>query len=235
MSNAGDSFIVSGNSAYLKPFLPFMMGIYGMVQEAVSNNGGSDRGIPPSVKGKIKVTVKFEGTIDNTNRFHTVEKSFRVMNIDPATVSLSRLQEIAEIVKAEFFNFSFKTGIYNYCLNMPEHGLPSSWGFYRDFENAELVLSKLCICAQTVLDLSRVTKSEVVEPGNRFQYPTAEVEQAGHLVHKVPERPLATVKFKKAVFKLPHLKDEYDLVTHGGVIIQSLDFLTALGTTKPGT
>lgn len=234
MSNPGDSFIVSGNSAYIKPFLPFMMGIYGMVQEGLSSNSGGERGIPPSVKGKIKVTVKFEGKIDNTNHRHTVEKSFRLMNDDPSSITLARLQEVAEIVKAEFFNFSFKTGIYNYCLNIPEHGLPSSWGFYRDFENAELVLSKLCTCAQTVLDLSRVSKSEIVEPENRFNYPTVEVEQAGHLVHKVPERPLATVQFKKATFKLPHLKDEYDLVNHGGIVIQSLDFLTALGATKPG-
>lgn len=218
-------YILAGDARDIPLAASMLLAIEQMFEQYKSEGGGTSRPIPSYVQGYIYIKIYFEGIIVNTALRHRVEKSFRLMNDNPKTISLDRLKLLAERTKTKFDSLSFKTGITAWTYNVPEHGFNRVWGFYDSIAEAKKLYEQLLDIDGHSPDWKKLTFSGVAEPGSRFSEPPEKVTQANTLIRVERERPVANMKFKRAAIKFPHIRHEIDLVTDAGSTLSSLDFL----------
>lgn len=199
---------------------------YLMLKNLEVDSSGSSSRIPPTyARSYCYLKIYFIGTIQNTNKTHRTEKSFRLINDNPRTVTLERLKQIANKVWAEFNNFTFTTGHDTYCYNDPVIGFHRVWGHFQTITDAQALFGKLLDVIGQSPEWDRFSRTSVPIPGDRFSPLPNKIQQAGILVRPDQERPIALMKFDKCTIKFPHLKSEANMVTRYGGIINSLDFL----------
>lgn len=218
-----NDFLVYGSEEMLKPLiLQLLAQHYDQGEEAVGGDHG--RPLPYYVRGKIIISVHFEGRIQNTIANHKVEKSFRLVNEDPATISQSRIAEIARLVHTKYFGpqFHFTTGRDAYCYNHPEQGFNRVWGLFASTVDAKRCFEQLLDIAKFSPDWKRLTRSTVVEPGDRFSEPPEKIIQFGQSVRSARERPTAQMKFKRATIKFPAFRRAIDLVKTNGAFLTGI-------------
>lgn len=179
--------------------------------------GGNERPLPIYVKGKIYIKLHFKGLIRNTKADHRVEKSFRLMHDDPRTISESRLNALATTLHSKFLNFTFTTGHETYTYNDPEVGFSNIWGHFLDETQAKHLFEQMLDLINTSPDWEKLRVSKVVQPGDRFQDPPEIEVQANIPVRTDRERPIADVRFTKAVIKFPKIRKELDFVNEFGM------------------
>lgn len=217
-----NEFTVYGSEEMLKPLiLQLLAQHYDQGGEVEATGGGSYRPLPYYVKGKIIITVHFEGIVQNSITSHKVEKSFRLVNEDPATISQSKIAEIARLVHSKFFGSQvhFTTGRDAYCYNHPEQGFNRVWGFFASTTDAKRCFEQLLDIPKLSPDWKRLTRSTVVEPGDRFQEPPERIMQFGQSIRSSSERPIAPMKFKRANIKFPAFKRAIELVKSNGAFL----------------
>ena len=95
-----DEFIVYGSEEMLKPLILELLAQHYALQDlnVDAQGGGSTRPLPYFVKGKIIISIHFEGIITGTIANHKVEKSFRLINDDPATITQFRIAVQVEML-----------------------------------------------------------------------------------------------------------------------------------------
>lgn len=191
----------------------------------VDSSGSSSRLPPPYARFYCYLKIYFIGTIQNTDKTYRAEKSFRLINDNPRTITLERLKQLANKVWSEFNNFTFTTGHDTYCYNDPEIGFNRVWGGFHTLADAQALFGKLLDVIGQSPEWEKMSKSTVPIPGDRFSPLPDKVTQAGVLIRPDQERPIALMKFDKCTIRFPHLKSEANLVTRYGGIINSLDFL----------
>ena len=196
-----------------------------MFEQYKSEGGGTSRPIPSYVRGQIYIKLYFDGVIQNTALNHRVEKSFRLMNDNPKTISLDRLKLLAQRTKTKFDALTFTSGIHSYTYNSPEQGFHRAWGFFNSLADAKKLFEQMLDIDSMSPQWERLSHSSVPEPGTRFSDPPEKVSQANTLIRTERERPVASMKFKRAAIKFPHVRREIDLVTDTGGVLSSLDFL----------
>lgn len=220
--------VLSGNQAFLRTAIMESINEYYNLKNLevqAEGGGGSHRPLPSYVKGKMYLKLYFSGIIANTTAPHVVEKSFRLMKIDPTTVSLEALKALGQKTYTKFNNFSFQTGHESYTYNDPENGFNRIWGYFPNQTEAMKLYEAMLDLISVSPDWKRLTNSRVVQPGNRFSEPPDKVIQANVSVRSDRERPVSTQKFAKANIKFPHLRKETPLINEFGLILNSLDFL----------
>lgn len=220
-----NDFVVYGSEEMLKPLIMQLLAQhYDQGGEVEATGGGSYRPLPYYVKGKIIIAVNFEGRVQNGIGTHKVEKSFRLINEDPATISQSKIAEIARLVHSKYFGSQvhFNTGFDAYCYNYPEQGFNRVWGFFGSTVDAKRCFEQLLDIPKLSPDWKRLTRSSVVEPGNRFQQPPEKIAQFGQSVRSSSERPIAQMRFKRAYIKFPAFKRAIELVKSNGAFITGI-------------
>lgn len=220
-----NEFIVYGSEETIKPLIMQLLAQY--YDDAVSSGdsgGGSYQRLPSYVKGQIIITLRFYGK-SQTNKQHFVYKSFRWVKVDPKTVTPEVIIQMATAIKTKFNNFKFTAGIKAYTYNHPDQGFNRVWGYFRDSTEAMRLFESLLDLQSFAPDWQRLTGSEVVQPGSRFQSPPEKVLQAGINVRTEAERPIATVEFNGAFIKFPHIRDKGLLVDSNGLIMNPAKFL----------
>lgn len=221
-----DEFIVYGSEEMLKPLIMQLLAQHYALQDlnVDAQSGGNTRPLPYFVKGKIIISIHFEGIITGTIANHKVNKSFRLINDDPATITQFRIAEIARKVHTKFFGnqIHFTTGRDAFCYNVPEQGFNRVWGFFLSTSDAKRCFEQLLDIPGLSPDWKRFTRSSVVEPGNRFQDPPEKVMQFGQLIRTARERPMAPMKFKRATIKFPHFRRAIDLVKTNGAYLTGI-------------
>jgi hypothetical protein len=218
-----ENFVVSGTPEQLAILLPLLEAQYQFFKNIdVPAGGGSSRPLPVDVKGKIYIKLYFKGIIRGTASTHRTEKSFRLMHDDPKTISLQRLTFLANQTKTKFNNFTFTTGHDTYTYNEPAQGFNRVFGHFSSESDARRLFEQLLDIPQLSPKWERLTKSIVVQPGNRFQDPPEKVIQANVSIRADRERPIANMTFSHATIKFPHIRNEIDLVDRYGNVLQSL-------------
>jgi hypothetical protein len=218
-----ENFVVSGTPEQLAILLPLLEAQYQFFKNLDLPAGGNNSNpLPSDVKGKIYIKLHFKGTIQGTTARHQIEKSFRLMRDDPRTISLQRLTFLASLAKEKFNSFTFTTGHNTYTYNNPEQGFNRVWGHFNSEVDARKLFEQMLDIPQLSPDWRRLSKSVLVEPGNRFQEPPEKITQAGILIRTDRERPIATMKFTHATIKFPHIRVEIDLVDRFGNLLNTL-------------
>ncbi len=221
-----DKFNISGTPEQLAVVLPILEAMYlGFKDIKAEGGGGSYRTLPSYVKGQLLVKLYFKGIIQNTVDSHRVEKSFRLMKDNPATISLDRLKQLATKIKSKFDNLQFTTGHTTYTYNDPEIGFNRVWGHFNSSADASKLFENMLDLVDSSIDNEKYTKSAVVAATERFREPPEKVQQAGISIRTDRERPIAVMKFHKATIKFPHVRQEIDLVNEYLKTIESLEIL----------
>ncbi len=212
-----NEFTVYGSEETLKPLILQLLAQYYDTDAGEATGGGSPIRLPIYVKGHIYIKLMFKGFIANTKADHRVEKTFRLMKDDPRTITTERLTALATLVHSKFNNFTFTTGHDAYTYNHPEVGFSRIWGFFNTEVDARRLFEQMLDIVATAPEWQRLTRSTVVQPGDRFQEPPEKELQANVNVRTDRERPIATVHFTKALIKFPHIRKELELVNGFGV------------------
>lgn len=224
-NNNEDTFLASGNIPEIKAQLmnyKFIEKILSRLE--VDSGSSSPRPYPSFVRGLAYIKVMFKGTIAGTDISHRSEKLFRLMKDDPRTISLQRIQQLAERIKNKFNNFTYTTGVECYTYNNPDQGFNRCWDYYQSQAEAQKLIEQVLDIDGYFPDWRRFTKSVVPIPGDRFAEVPDKVLQANVFVRLERERPTALMSFHKARMKLPHIKREFDIVDKNLDIIEELPF-----------
>lgn len=214
-----DKFTVAGSPEQVALILPILEAMYlGFKELEVNGGGGTSRPLPNDVVGKIFIRLSFKGRVRSTTRIHRIEKSFRLMHDDPRTIAKEKIKYYGERIKEKFDNFTFVTGHETYTYNDPVNGFNRIWGHFLDQANGMRLYEQMLDIISQSPNWKRLYKSVVVEPGDRFQEPPEKVMQANISIRTQRERPVADMKFYRAIIKFPHVPDELLLVDeHLGV------------------
>lgn len=219
-----NEFTVYGSEEMLKPLiLQLLAQHYDQGGEGVGG-GGTYQRLPSSVVGQCLVTLLFRGKSQSIKN-HRVEKTFRWVKVDPRTVSHQNVLDLANNIKTKFDNFSFVTGEKAFTYNRPDQGFNRIWGYFNSQTDAMKLFEQLLDLQSFSPDWSRLTNSNVVEPGSRFQSPPGKIQQAGVLIRPYEERPVVSVKFTRAFLKFPHVPEAGVLVDSSGGVMDVARFL----------
>lgn len=218
-------FTITGSVSEIKQGLALVKIFEQLLKKLdIQGGGGSYRPIPNYATNKCLVTVYFKGRIQNVNKEHYVDKSFRWVKKDPKTVTLQELTALGTAIKNKFDNFSFFTGTQTYSYNSPEQGFYKIWGHYSSLQDAQRVIESLLDLQQMSPEWERLSHSNVPLPGSRFNEPPEKVQIAGQLVRSRRERPVASMKFYKSEIVFPQYLKPISLVDKNGNVISKLPF-----------
>lgn len=222
-SNESEAYILFDTARNLVSQIMFWMNLHYKLRNLDVNaeavGGGNERPLPKFVKGKIYIKLHFKGLIRGTRADHNVEKSFRLMNDDPRTISEGRLNSLATNLYSKFLNFTFTTGHDTYTYNDPDNGFSNVWGHFNDETQARRLFEQMLDLVNESPDWAKLRVSKVVQPGDRFQEPPDKEMQAGISVRTDRERPIADVKFTKATIKFPKIRKELEFVNEFGMTL----------------
>lgn len=232
MTNTGDDtagfvpdFTITGNVSEIKQGLALVKIFEQLLNKLdISGGGASPRAIPNYATNKCLVTVYFKGRIQNVNKEHYVDKSFRWVKKDPKTVTLQELIALSTAIKNKFDNFTFFTGSQTYTYNYPEQGFYKIWGHFASLQDAQRVFESMLDLQNHSPEWERLTHSSVPLPGSRFNEPPEKVQVAGQLIRSRRERPVASMKFYKADIVFPQYLKPVSLVDKNGNVISKLPF-----------
>lgn len=220
-----NEFTVYGSEEMLKPLiLQLLAQYYTGGTETAGGGGSSYQRLPSSVVGQCFVTLRFTGKTQ-VGKDHRVLKSFRWVKADPRTVTPQTVLNLANSIKTKFDSLTFVTGHEAFTYNRPDQGFNRVWGYFRDQTEAMRLFEQMLDLQSFSPDWSRLTKSGVVQPGNRFQVPAEKIQQAGVLIRPYEERPIATMRFNGAFLKFPHVPDAGVLVDARGGVMDVAKFL----------
>ena len=221
-----ESYLLFGTPAMLIQQVMYWMNYHRNKGANVSVGGGNSQRLPVSVTGQCFVKLRFYGR-SQQGKQHFVYKSFRWVKANPQTINQQSLTLLGNTIKSKFDNLKFTTGHEAFTYNRPDQGFNRVWGFFKDRNEAMRLFERLIDLQGFKPDWKRLTKSSVVQPGNRFRSPAPKIQQAGISIRAQEERPIATIAFNGAFIKFPHIKEEGTLVDSRGRIIDIAKFLAS--------
>jgi hypothetical protein len=226
MPNERDEFLVYGTYEQIKAELVRLKNQQIMLKGLkVEGGGGTEsRVLPLGYAGKIIVKITFEGTTTKGRR-HLVEKSFRLMNDDPKTISLDRIKAIGTSVASKFNTFTFTTGQITYTYNDPDSGFSNVWGYFKSLADAQKLFEQMLDVAGKSPDWKLLSTSSYPLAGDRYQDPGNKTQQIGTQVREDVQRPEALMKMKKSMIKFPKIKQWQDLTNSNALVMLNLDWL----------
>jgi hypothetical protein len=226
MPNEKDEYLVYGTYEQIKAELVRLKNQQIQLKSLDVQSRGDERtSHEPIDTDHPLVILKFAGLIQDTNLRHNVQKSFRLINENPKTVPLERLQQIGRTIWAKFNNFTFMTGRTSYCYVDTERGMNFIWGYFHAQEDAQRVYEQMLDIQGFSPDWTRFTKKEKPFAGDEFADKPSKKMQAGVLIRPKRKRPIAKVTFKKAMLKFPDVEKAVPFVTEYGRVIENLDCL----------
>ena len=213
-----ECYMLFGTPMQLIQQVMFWMNLHIKLANLSTGGGTHDSVSYPMVKRYCMIRMHFKGIIRGTTADHLVIKSFRLMTDDPKSISNNRLKSLGERIHEKFNGFTFVTGHEAYTYNDPEKGFSRVWGYFIDAANAKKVYEQMLDIPGYSPNWKRLTKSTVVEPGDRFDLVADHDMQANVRIRLDRERPIADVKFKKATIKFPAIKKEFEYVNEFGFV-----------------
>lgn len=222
-----DKFTVAGSPEQVALILPILQAMYlGFKELEVS--GGGDRPLPgiPGFDGWLQVTLHWRGIAQTTLKNHTVEKSFRLIGVDPATRDLAYFQNLGRTIIAKFNNLSFRTGHVKVKYTHWKTGF-QTWGYFSDQATGYRVIEAMTDVAQKPLKRELVKAEFSAYPDELFDPTPEKVQVAGKLVRPRARAPIADMKFYGATILFPEIGHTEQLCNISGYLMKDLSFLDA--------
>jgi hypothetical protein len=223
-----NEFMVVGSEELLKPLILQLMALhYGGGSGSGGSGGIKEVGWFPGVKEKIKVTLRFIGRT-NTGKYLEVEKSIRLMAIDPATVTLEQLQNLARKIHSKFDNWSHQTGKISCNYVRKDQGYQLQQIHVPTLAEGKRVIEQILDIQSHSPDWEFLTYNQSDEPQEAYPETPHKHILAGYSIRKPQRRPLGSVSFTEATISFPATNFRETLCTRGGQIIKNLDSLKSL-------
>lgn len=223
-----ENFVVSGTPEQLAIMLPLLEAQYQFFKnlDLPEGGGGYEDRLVPEFKGKIKLKLKFLGKTE-TGKDKDIEKSIRLLKLDPATITLAKIQALARLTYSKFHNFEILLGknSFNY-VNWNQGAQIQQMQFLNEAQARKLVEQLLDIAEESP-NWKFLRNDSSSTPLERFPEVSDKVIVAGHAIKLPQQRPLGKVKFSQAYIRFPYTTRYELLCSNSGKIIQSLDFLKA--------
>lgn len=220
-----DKFTVSGTPEQIAMQLPILQAMYLGFKELEVSGGGSNRPpVSPEFKDWLRLSFYWGGVVDGTNTKHTVDKSVRLVGVDPATRDLAYFQNLARQVMAKFRNHSFKTGRI-FCKYTKWKDGFQTYGYFDNYTTGYNLVESIGDIVGKSIDRKLFKYEYRLDPAEAFDPTPSKVTVAGKLVRPPARGQVATVKWSSARILFPYIGHEAELCNASGKMIQDLNFL----------
>jgi hypothetical protein len=221
-----DKFTFSGTPEQLMMMLSNAQVLYHMTKGIESDGGGSfaEKEMTQKFEGKFRIKLLFLGKTQ-TGKKKKVEKSFRLMKVDPSTVTLKQLQDLAKKIHSKFNTWKILTGKNAYNYVHWEQGVQLQQMYFKDIAEAKRLVEAILDITGQAPDWEYMNIDTSAEPEERYPEIPDKYVLAGKSVRTYQQRPYGTVSFIKAYILFPHISRYEFLCDADGNIIKDLNFL----------
>lgn len=221
-------YILVGNAREVATATSMLLAMEQMFQayKSAGGNGGSrDTDFKPKRSGKIKVRLNFVEPLSDVDAdFYPVpgEISFRLMNDDPKTISLSRIQAIATKIKEKFNNFTWRKGKAMCSYTYWEQGYQLQVLAIDGNEGRRIVDQVLEIQGHS-FEAESFNVNTSWSPTTRYPVLPDKALIAGELIREDRQRPIANVKFISAEIFFPRIRRGIPILDESMQIIRKIE------------
>lgn len=192
--------------------------------EGSGGGGEIERNLHPKFKGKIKIRLWFYGST-NTGKKKQVEKSLRLMKVDPTTVTFQQIQGVAQKIHSKFNAFQLSLGKISFNYTEWDKGVQLQQMYLANQAEARKLVEQILDIEGYSPDWDFLNYTASVQPESRYPETPEKVVIAGQNIRTDQQRPLGTVKFNHAEILFPRFKSYEFLCDKEGNIIKDLDFI----------
>lgn len=221
-----DKFVVSGTPEQIAVQLPLLQALYlGLKDlEAKAAGGVVNPYLGPEFKDWFRITLHWGGFIDGTTKKHIVDKSIRLVGVDPATRDLTYLQNLGQRIISKFKNHTYKTG-HTFCKYTKWSDGLQTYGYFDNYTTGYNLIESLGDIAGKSIDKELFKYEYRLDPAEAFDPTPSKVPIAGKLVRPRARAPIATMRWSSATILFPRINHIEELCSVTGKVIKDLRFL----------
>jgi hypothetical protein len=157
-----------------------------------------------------------------------VEKSIRLMKINPATVTAQQIKALADRVYSKFDNWTHRTGKVSCNYIDRDKGYQLQQIYVPDLSEGKKLVEQILDIQNDSPDWEYLTYNQSAEPSEAYDETPDKHVLAGYSIRKPQKRPSGTVYFTEALIRFPGTPNYETLCTRGGYRLDNLDFLKAM-------
>lgn len=192
----------------------------------VKAEGASSYRLPltPKFKDRLQLTLVWRGITEATLKNHTIEKSLRIMDVDPKTVSLNYLQDLGRKTLSKFDSFNFKTGHVKVKYTKWDDGF-QTWGYFDVLETGYKIIEAMGDLVGKSIDKEYLTYEFNASPLEAYNQKGEVTTIAGKSVRTRGKAPIANMRFYGATILFPYINHTEQLCNISGYVLRDLSFL----------
>jgi hypothetical protein len=222
-----NEFMVVGSEEMLKPLILQLLAQHYGGGSSSGGNSKVDRPWFPSKTDKIKIMLKFFGSTPLGTKVE-VEKSIRLMKINPATTTVGEIKAIAEKVYSKFDNWTHRTGKMSCNYIDKDKGYQLQQIYVPDLAEGKRLVEQILDIQNDSPDWEYLTYNQSAEPTEAYDDTPDKRVLAGYSIRKPRRRPTGIVNFTEALIRFPGTPNYETLCTRGGYTLDNLDFLKSM-------
>jgi hypothetical protein len=222
-----DKFVVSGTPEQIAMQLPILQAMYLGFKELEASGGGVNRPpVSPDFEDWLQITLHWRGTTIDTGKNHTVEKSFRLIGVNPRDRNLVYFQTLGRQIIAKFDNKNFRTGHVK-CKYVKWKDGMHTWGYFDSQTTGYQIIEAMGDIANKPIDKGRFKYEFVLEGTEVFDPTPDKIQLAGKLVRPRAKAPIADMHWYGATVLFPWIGHSEQLCNRFGYVMKDLAFLNA--------
>lgn len=220
-------YILSGDARDIPLAASMLLAMEQMFEQykVSGGNGGSNpKELAPKRRGKIRVFINFlEPLAEVDPDFNPVpgEFSFRLMNDDPKTITLARLQAIATKIKEKFNNFVWRKGKVMCSYTDWDKGYQFQILAIDGVEGKRVIDQALEIQGHS-FEAEYYNVNTNWSPTTRYPVLPDKTLVAGESVREDRQRPIANVRLIGAEVRFPRIRRGVSILDSSLQVIQEL-------------
>lgn len=225
-----ESYLLFGTQAQLIQQCMYWMNLHrkltNLEVNAESSGGIRKNSFPPKFKQSLELTFYWSGVTESTGKNHRVEKSVRLIGVNPRTVTLKYLRELGIKVLNKFDNLMWKTGHVKAKYSKWDDGF-HTWGYFESESTAYRIIESMADIVAKSIDKEQLRYERSAAPSEAFKPTGEKITLANKSVRVKATAPIAPMKFYAASVTFPYIGHTEKLCNTSGYLIQSLAFLDA--------
>lgn len=194
--------------------------------KADSSVGGTKNTIPPWFKQSLELTFYWRGINEITKKNHRVEKSVRLVGVNPRTITLKYLRDLGTKAVNKFNSLLWKTGHVKVKYAKWDDGF-HTWGYFESENSGYRIFESMGDVVGKAIDKKLVRYEHSSDPNKTFESVGEKVTLANKPVRTKAVAPIAQMKFYAASVTFPYIGHTEQICNISGYLIKSLSFLDA--------
>jgi hypothetical protein len=224
------SYLLFGTPAQLIQQVMYWMNLHRKLAnlDVTAEDSGSSYREPlsPNFKDWLQLTLYWRGITEATGKNHTVNKSIRLKQVDPKTVSLAFLKQLGARVLEKFDQLTFKTGHIKVKYTNWDDGF-QTWGYFDTEATGYKVIESMGDIINKPINKDLLIYERRADPTEAFPVRGERTTVATKPVRIKAKAPIANMKFHAASLTFPYIQHKEQLCNISGYIIKDLNFLSA--------